>query len=64
MARTNEERLRTERERVKRQVNLFERKRKQFDTIYHATLKRLDKEIEKIEQKKKKKKVKKENTDG
>ena len=53
MARTNEEFLRAEREGVQRQVDLFERKHGQTDTIWHTTLKRLDKEIAKIEQKKK-----------
>ena len=55
MARTDEERLRAEREHVRGQVDLFERKFKQFDTIWHTTLKRLDKAIAKIEKKKKKK---------
>ena len=67
MARTDEERLRAEREHVKGQVDKFERKFKQFDTIWHTTLKRLDKAIAKIEKGKKKrteKKIVKENNDG
>lgn len=65
MARTNEERIRAERVGVQRQVDLAERKHGQTDTIWHTTLKRLDDELEKIEQKKKKrKKIVKENTDG
>lgn len=67
MARTNEEHLRAEREHVKGQVDLFERKFKQTDTIWHTTLKRLDKAISEIEKKKKKKvkkKIVKENNDG
>ena len=65
MARTNEERIRAERVGVKRQVDLHERKHGQKDTIWHTTLKRLDKEIAEIDKKKrKKKKVEKENNDG
>jgi len=46
-------------------VDLFERKFKQFDTIWHTTLERLDKTIAEIEKKKKvKKKTVKENYDG
>ena len=65
MARTNEERIRAERVGVQRQVDLFERKHGQYDTIWHTTLKRLDKDLERIERKKKpKKKIEKEENDG
>ena len=53
MARTNEEQLRAEREHVRGQVDLFDRKFKQHDTIWHTTLKRLNKTIAEIEKKKK-----------
>ena len=64
MARTNEELLRAERIGVQRQVDLFERKHGQTDTIWHTTLKRLDKEIARIEQEKKPKKKKPAATGG
>ena len=66
MARTNEEQLRAEREHVRGQVDLFDRKFKQHDTIWHTTLKRLNKTIAEIEKRKKvkKKKIEKENYDG
>ena len=65
---TKLQRLQNERVTVKRQVDLFERKYKQSDTIWHTTLKRLDKDIAKLKSKKttitKKKLVQKETNDG
>lgn len=50
---TKLERLKEERKLVQRQVDLFEKKYKNFDTSWHKTLKRVNKEIAKLEKKKK-----------
>ena len=52
---TKLKRLQAERAEVQHQVDLFERKYKNFDTIWHQTLERLDAEIAKIEVRRKKK---------
>jgi len=67
MARTNYEQLKAERDHAKKQVDLFERKYKNFNTIWHSIYKRLDREIKSIKGKKKttiKKSAVKENNDG
>ena len=48
------EKLKSEREQVKRQVEIFEKKYKNYDTVWHQTLDRLNKEIKHLETKKKK----------
>ena len=64
MARANKEQLIAERKKVKRQVDLFERKYKQFDTIWHDHLERLDKELSPPKKKEKVKVAEKEFNNG
>ena len=64
---TKLQRLQNELVTVRRQVDLFERKYKQFNTGWHTTLKRLNKDIAKLSKKttiEKKKLVQKETNDG
>ena len=64
---TKLERLKIERDRAKEQVERFERKYKNFNTVWHSILTRVNKEIAKLEARKKppkKKIVEKENNDG
>ena len=52
---TKLEKLKAEKREVQKQVDLFERKYKNFNTGWHRTLKRINKEIAKLESRKKKK---------
>ena len=50
---TKRKRLEAEKVKVQRQVDLFENKYKNFDTIHHKTLIRINKELAKLKPKKK-----------
>ena len=56
---TKRQRLEAEKKKAQRQVDLFEKKYKNFDTIHHQHLKRINKELAKLKPKTKKKPVKK-----
>ena len=50
---TKRQRLEAEKIKAQRQVDLFEKKYKNFDTIHHQHLKRINKELAKLKPKRK-----------